>query len=125
MTAAPGVPGDRPGDASRFLIELQDIRKSHGGKGAREGAAATTVLHGISLQIQQVSEDVLQINQGSLYPALHRLEQQGLIEAEWGNSENNRQAKYYQLTKSGRKQLAEEMRNWERLADAVGRILAH
>ena len=80
---------------------------------------------GISQRIQQMSKDALQVNQGSLYPALHRLEQQGLIEAEWGNSENNRQAKYYQLTKSGRKQLAEETRNWERLADAVGRILAH
>ena len=80
---------------------------------------------GISLRIQQVSGAVLQVNQGSLYPALHRLEQQGLIEAEWGNSENNRQAKYYQLTKSGRKQLAEETRSWERLADAVARVLAH
>ena len=62
----------------------------------------------------RLSDDVLQINQGSLYPALHRLEQQGLIEAEWGNSENNRQAKFYQLTREGRKQLAEETRNWER-----------
>ena len=79
---------------------------------------------GISLQIQQVSEDVLQINQGSLYPALHRLEQQGLIEAEWGNSENNRQAKFYRLTRDGRKQLAEETRNWERLSTAVARVLA-
>ena len=79
---------------------------------------------GISLQIQQVSEDVLQINQGSLYPALHRLEQQGLIEAEWGNSENNRQAKFYQLTHDGRKQLVEETRNWERLSGAVARVLA-
>jgi PadR family transcriptional regulator PadR len=80
---------------------------------------------GISLRIQQVSEEVLQVNQGSLYPALHRLEQQGLIEAEWGSSENNRQAKFYQLTKRGTKQLAEETRNWERLASAVGRILAN
>lgn len=79
---------------------------------------------GISLRIQQVSEDVLQVNQGSLYPALHRLEQQGLIEAEWGNSENNRQAKFYQLTRAGRKQLAEETRNWERMAAAVARVLA-
>ena len=55
---------------------------------------------GISQRIQQISEDVLQVNQGSLYPALHRLEQQGLIEAEWGNSENNRQAKFYQLTRA-------------------------
>ena len=69
-------------------------------------------------------EDVLQINQGSLYPALHRLEQQGLIEAEWGNSENNRQAKFYQLTRDGRKQLTEETRNWERLSGAVARVLA-
>jgi PadR family transcriptional regulator, regulatory protein PadR len=87
---------------------------------------STGAMHGwaISLRIQQLSRDVLQINQGSLYPALHRLEQQGLIEAEWGNSENNRQAKFYQLTRDGRKQLAEETRNWERLADAVTRVLA-
>ena len=78
---------------------------------------------GISLSIQQVSRDVLQVNQGSLYPALHRLEQQGLIAAQWGNSENNRQAKFYELTKSGRKQLAEETRSWERLSDAVARVL--
>ena len=79
---------------------------------------------GISLRIQQVSDDVLQVNQGSLYPALHRLEQQGLIEAEWGNSENNRQAKFYQLTKAGRKQLAEETKSWERLSAAVARVLS-
>src|SRR5918999_5336428 len=70
---------------------------------------------GISLRIQAVSEDVLQVNQGSLYPALHRLEQQGLIASERGASENNRQAKYYELTRAGRKQLTEETRNWERL----------
>lgn len=80
---------------------------------------------GISLRIQAVSNEVLQVNQGSLYPALHRLEQQGLIEAEWGASENNRQAKYYQLTRAGRKELAEETKNWERLSEAVARILAH
>lgn len=79
---------------------------------------------GISLRIQQISQDVLQVNQGSLYPALHRLEQQRLIDAEWGNSENNRQAKFYQLTKAGRKQLTEETRNWERLSGAVARVLA-
>src|SRR3954467_3573348 len=79
---------------------------------------------GISLRIQAVSQDVLQVNQGSLYPALHRLEQQGLIESEWGASENNRQAKFYQLTRTGRKQLTEETRSWERLAQAVARILA-
>jgi PadR family transcriptional regulator, regulatory protein PadR len=80
---------------------------------------------GISLRIQEISEEVLQVNQGSLYPALHRLEQQGLIAAEWGNSENNRQAKFYELTKTGRKQLAEETRNWERLSTAVARVLSH
>ena len=80
---------------------------------------------GIALTIQQVSQEVLQVNQGSLYPALHRLEQQGLIEAEWGNSENNRQAKFYQLTRLGRKQLSEETKNWERLSEAVARILAN
>ena len=78
---------------------------------------------GISQRIQQISEGVLCINQGSLYPALHRLEQQGWISSEWGNSENNRQAKYYRLTRTGRKQLAEETENWERLSEAVTRIL--
>jgi transcriptional regulator len=80
---------------------------------------------GISLRIQAVSQDVLQVNQGSLYPALHRLEQQGLIASQWGASENNRQAKFYELTRLGRKQLAEETKNWERLAQAVARILAN
>ena len=79
---------------------------------------------GISLDIQQVSRDVLQVNQGSLYPALHRLEQQGLIESEWGSSDNNRQAKFYQLTRAGRKQLADEEKNWARLSEAVRRVLA-
>ena len=78
---------------------------------------------GISQRIQQVSQDVLVINQGSLYPALYRLEQQGLIQSEWGNSENNRQAKFYELTRTGKKQLAEETENWERLSAAVDRIL--
>jgi PadR family transcriptional regulator len=83
-------------------------------------------LHGwaIARRIKQLSNDVLLVQQGSLYPALHRLEQQGLIEAEWGNSENNRQAKFYQLTREGRKQLAEEQRSWERLSTAVARVLA-
>ena len=78
---------------------------------------------GISQRIQQVSESVLQVNQGSLYPALHRLEEQGWIAASWKVSENNRQAKYYELTRRGRKQLAEEKDNWLRLSAAVGRIV--
>ena len=78
---------------------------------------------GIAQRIQQISEDVLCVNQGSLYPALYRLEQQGWIESEWGSSENNRQAKYYKLTRDGRKQLAEERENWERLSEAINRVL--
>ena len=79
---------------------------------------------GISQRIQQWSEDVLEVNQGSLYPALHRLEEKGWIAAEWGNSENNRTARFYSLTRSGRRQLAEETESWERFAAAVGRVLA-
>ncbi len=78
---------------------------------------------GISQRIQQISESVLQVNQGSLYPALHRLEEQGWIVANWKASENNRQAKYYALTKRGRNQLVEERENWLRLSAAVGRIV--
>ena len=78
---------------------------------------------GITQRIQQVSEDVLQVNQGSLYPALHRLEEHGWISASWKTSENNRQAKYYQLTRKGRDQLAEEKANWLRLSTAVTRIV--
>ena len=78
---------------------------------------------GISQRIQQISQDVLRVQQGSLYPALHRLEQQGWISSEWGESENGRRAKYYSLTKKGRKQLEVETTNWERLAAAVAQIL--
>jgi PadR family transcriptional regulator, regulatory protein PadR len=78
---------------------------------------------GISQRIQQISQDVLQVNQGSLYPALHRLEEQGWIKASWAASENNRQAKYYELTRLGRKQLEDEKKNWRRLSAAVARIV--
>jgi PadR family transcriptional regulator PadR len=78
---------------------------------------------GIAQRIQQVSESVLQVNQGSLYPALHRLEEQRWISSKWGASENNRQAKYYELTRLGRKQLTQETENWQRLSSAVARIL--
>src|SRR4029079_18431661 len=85
----------------------------------------TEALHGwaISERIQQISADVLQVNQGSLYPALHRLEHQGCIEAEWAVSELGRRAKYYQLTASGRRQLAVETREWERMSAAIGRVM--
>lgn len=78
---------------------------------------------GISQRIHQISDSVLQVNQGSLYPALHRLEEQGWIKASWKASENNRQAKYYELTKRGRTQLEEERQTWLRLSAAVGRIV--
>ena len=78
---------------------------------------------GISQRIQQTSADVLRVNQGSLYPALHRLEDQGWVTSEWGTSENNREAKFYRLTKAGQKQLHLETANWERMAAAVSRVL--
>jgi transcriptional regulator len=78
---------------------------------------------GISQRIQQISQDVLQVNQGSLYPALHRLEEQGWIASEWGTSESNRQAKFYTLTRAGHRQLEREAAQWARISAAVGRIL--
>jgi len=78
---------------------------------------------GISVLIRQMSEEVLQVEQGSLYPALYRLEDQGWIESEWGFSDNNRKAKFYKLTATGRKQLHEERSNWERLSSAINLIL--
>jgi transcriptional regulator len=77
----------------------------------------------ISERIQQVSSEVLQVQQGSLYPALHRLERKGWIKARWGVSENNRRAKYYELTKAGHKQLENEMQAWRKLSMAVGQVL--
>ncbi len=79
--------------------------------------------YGITLHIQRVSSEVLRVEEGSLYPALHRMEQDGWISAEWGASENNRRARYYQLTVKGRKQLAEEEKSWARLAAAVASVL--
>jgi PadR family transcriptional regulator, regulatory protein PadR len=78
----------------------------------------------ISERVQQVSSDVLQIQQGSLYPALHRLERRGWIRAEWGASENNRRAKYYELTRTGKQQLEVETDAWLRLTTAVTQVLA-
>ena len=79
--------------------------------------------HGITLSIQRQSDDTLLVDHGSLYPALQRLEEKGWISAEWGTSENNRRARFYSLTKAGRKQLTAETRQWKRLASAIGRIL--
>ncbi len=88
-------------------------------------ALASGELHGwaIAQRLQQVSQDVLKVNQGSLYPALYRLEEQGWIESSWGDSDTNRRAKFYRLTRAGRAQLAEETANWERMSEAVARVL--
>jgi transcriptional regulator len=97
------------GTLDLLILKTLDLQPMHG--------------WGISQRIQQVSDSVLQVNQGSLYPALHRLEEQGWITSSWKTSENNRQAKYYDLTRRGRKQLVEEKDNWLRLSAAVGRIV--
>ena len=78
---------------------------------------------GISQRIRRSSDDVLQVNQGSLYPALHRMEQQGLLTAAWGSTDNNRQAKFYALTAAGRRRLGDETAHWTRMATAIGRVL--
>jgi PadR family transcriptional regulator, regulatory protein PadR len=79
--------------------------------------------YGIARRIEQVSENLLHLNQGTLYPALLRLEQRGWISSKWGTSDNNRRARYYALTKAGRKQLAREAESWERMAGMIGRLL--
>jgi PadR family transcriptional regulator PadR len=82
-------------------------------------------MHGyaITLHVEQVSEDALRLEEGSLYPALHRMTQSGWLRAEWGASEHNRRARYYAITAAGRRQLADEEKNWAQLADAVGKVL--
>ena len=82
-------------------------------------------MHGwaIATRIRQVSNEVLQVQQGSLYPALHRLEQNGLIAAEWAESENNRKAKFYSLTRAGKKRLNEELAQWDRLSGAINLVI--
>jgi PadR family transcriptional regulator, regulatory protein PadR len=79
--------------------------------------------YGVSVRLQQLSQDSLQVQQGSLYPALHRLEQQGWIGSEWGISDNNRKAKFYSLTAAGSKQLEREKANWKKVSAAIGLVL--
>jgi PadR family transcriptional regulator len=81
--------------------------------------------YGIAQRLQQVSSQMLQLNQGTLYPALLRLEQRGWISGKWGTSDNNRRAKYYSLTRAGRKQLARETEEWQRAVDLMGRVLGN
>ena len=103
------VPDLLPGTLDLLILRTLQTEPQHG--------------WAISERIQQISEDVLQINQGSLYPALHRLEHQNWIEAEWRTSELGRRAKYYRLTAAGRRQLAIEADEWERMATAIGRVM--
>src|SRR4029450_8896141 len=98
-----------PGTLDMLILKAVSLNPLHG--------------YGVLLRIKQISKDALDIPQGSLYPALYRLEHQGLIEAEWGESDNNRKAKFYTLTAAGRKRLKEETAGWNRLAGAIGAAL--
>src|SRR5215467_964261 len=80
--------------------------------------------YGVLLRIQQISRDKLQVQQGSLYPALYRLEHQGLIDSEWGESDNKRRAKFYRLTTAGRRRLQQELSYWQSMSEAIGLVLA-
>jgi PadR family transcriptional regulator PadR len=99
-----------PGTLDMLILKAVSLRPLHG--------------YGVLLRIGQISKDALKITQGSLYPALYRLEHQGLIEAEWGESDNKRKAKYYKLTQAGRRRLKEETASWNRLAAAIAAALA-
>jgi PadR family transcriptional regulator PadR len=99
-----------PGTLDLLILKAVSLGKLHG--------------YGVLLRIGQISGGALQIQQGALYPALYRLEHQGLIASEWGTSDNNRKAKYYHLTAAGRRKLGEETLGWNRLADAIARALA-
>ena len=101
--------GILPGTLDLLILKAVSLGKLHG--------------YGVLLRIEQISGGKLQIQQGALYPALYRLEHQGLLESEWGLSDNNRQAKYYRLTAAGRKRLGQETASWNRLADAVALAL--
>jgi transcriptional regulator len=99
-----------PGTLDLLILKAVSLGKLHG--------------YGVLLRIEQISGGALQIQQGALYPALYRLEHQGLIASDWGTSENNRKAKYYRLTPGGRRRLGEETASWNRLAEAIARSLA-
>ena len=99
-----------PGTLDLLILKAVSLGSLHG--------------YGVLLRIEQISGGALQIQQGALYPALYRLEHQGLIESEWGTSENNRRAKFYRLTATGRRRLGEETAGWNRLAEAIALVLA-
>lgn len=99
-----------PGTLEMLILKAVSLGPLHG--------------YGVLLRIQQISRDLLQVEQGSLYPALYRLEHRGLIDAEWGVSENNRRAKYYSLTAAGKRRLKQETEQWARFSSAVGFVLS-
>jgi transcriptional regulator len=105
---------ENPGDLLQGTLDLLILRAL--AKGAMHG-------YGVAEWIHESSQDVLRVEEGALYPALHRLELRGLLSAEWGTSDNNRRAKYYALTAVGRKRLAEETEYWRRVSGAVARVL--
>src|SRR5574342_1335826 len=98
-----------PGTLDILILKAVSLGRLHG--------------YGVLLRLEQISGGALRVQQGALYPALYRLEHQGLIGSEWGTSENNRRAKYYRITASGRKRLAAEQEDWERVSAAVTRVL--
>jgi PadR family transcriptional regulator PadR len=102
--------GVLPGTLDLLILKAVSLGQLHG--------------YGVLLRIEQISGDALQIQQGALYPALYRLEHQGLIESDWGTSENNRRAKFYRLTDAGRSRLGTETASWNHMADAIARALA-
>ena len=108
--------GDAKTDVLQGTLDLM-VLKTLEGLGPLHG-------YGIARRIEQVSENLLQLNQGTLYPALLRLQQRGWIKSEWGTSENNRKARFYDLTSAGRRQLAVEARNWERISGVMARLLS-
>jgi len=105
---------ENPGDLLQGTLDLLILKAL--AKGAMHG-------YGVAEWIHESSQDVLRVEEGALYPALHRLELRGLLSAEWGTSDNNRRAKYYALTTVGRKRLAEETEYWRRMSGAVARVL--
>ena len=119
---------DGPARAIRCAAAIRDDTSAdglamRGGLHTGEIEVRDDDVHGIAVHIEQISEDALRVEEGSLYPALHRIEQAGWIGSEWKLTENNRKAKYYRLTAAGRNQLAEEEEKWSRLTRAVGKVL--
>jgi len=107
--------GKHPNDRLQGTLDLL-VLKTLASRGAMHG-------YGITVHIQEIAGEVLRVEEGSLYPALHRMAQEGWIHAEWGASDNNRRARYYSLTTAGKRQLAREEERWSELTEAVGRIL--